>query len=116
MLTNRITIIGNIASQLETRGKTVRFRVAVDRRRRNEAGTWEKTGTDFITCVAFNDTATKLAAEYKQGQLVKVTGALRIPTWTDEATQAKRSRAEVHVRGCKTFAFRKKASTAATAA
>jgi single-strand DNA-binding protein len=87
MSTTLITITGNLTDDAEVRtttGKaTARLRVAVNRRRRDAAGTWTEQ-TDFHTVVVWG-TLAEAAADLRKGSAVIVHGRLAQRDWTTTA-------------------------------
>lgn len=85
---NNVTIIGRITKDLEVRTtnnqKSVcEFTLAV-----NRTGS---EGTDFITCIVWNKPAENLAKYQGKGNLIAVTGQLRVETYkgNDDKTRYK---------------------------
>ena len=93
---NRVVLIGRLTADPELRytpsGVPVaNFRIAVDRTFKNAAGERE---TDFISIVAWRQSAEFAANYLGKGRLVAVDGRLQIRQWTTNDGQ-KRSTAEV---------------------
>jgi single-strand DNA-binding protein len=92
MSTTLITITGNLTDDAEVRttttGKaTARLRVAVNRRRRDAAGTWTEQA-DFHTVVVWG-TLAEAAADLRKGSAVIVHGRLAQRDWTTTAGEKK---------------------------
>lgn len=82
---NNITLIGRIVRDPENRkttsGKSVTsFTLAVER----DARTNGEKVTDFIDCVAWNNTADFVAKYFTKGRMAVVRGRLQIRTWKDQ--------------------------------
>lgn len=95
---NQVVIVGRMAAQPELRqtatGKMVtRFRVAVNRDRRNANGERE---CDFFTCVAWEKTAEFVCAHFPKGAQLALTGRLQSRDFQDK-TGAKRQAVEINV-------------------
>lgn len=92
---NTITIMGRMTRDPEMRktqnDKSVTsFTLAVDRDFSNGG---EKQ-TDFIDCVAWNNTATFVSKYFSKGSMAVVSGSLQLRDWTDKEGN-KRRNAEV---------------------
>lgn len=85
-----VTIIGNLTRDPELRftnsGRPVAsFAVAINKRKRTEAGTWEDAGADFFNVTAWGDLGTHLSESLEKGQRVIVAGRLVQRSWeTDQ--------------------------------
>lgn len=89
---NKITLCGRLGADVELRytqsGKAVAtFNIAVERDGRG-------TGTDWITIVAWNETAKFAETYFHRGDPILVTGRLQMRSWEDK-TGGKRVSAEV---------------------
>ena len=83
---NKIILMGRLTRDPELRrtqsGTAVAsFTIAVDRDYSAASGEKE---TDFIDCVAWNDTADLVAKYFAQGRMAVVRGRLQIRTWQDK--------------------------------
>lgn len=72
------------------------FSLAVSERYTTEAGE-KREETHWINCVAWGRTAELLGEYCKKGSSVFVHGRLKVETWTDTATDKKRSKMVVNV-------------------
>ncbi len=82
---NRVILMGRLTADPELRqtpqGTTVtRFTIAVDRRFRKEGG----QQADFITCVAWRQTAEFICRFFGKGRMIAVEGQLQSRTWDDK--------------------------------
>lgn len=90
MTPSTVTIIGNLTRDPELRftqsGRPVSsFSVAVNKRKRNEAGEWEDAGADFFNVTAWGSLGENLANSLEKGTRVIVTGRLVQRQWeTDQ--------------------------------
>ncbi|WIK64865.1 single-stranded DNA-binding protein [Gleimia hominis] len=66
-----------------------RFRLAVTRRGRDEAGTWHDMDTTWYSVKMWNQLAQNAAHSVKKGDPIITTGRLSINEWEDEASQKK---------------------------
>lgn len=91
-MANHITITGNICNDLEikTSGETkiLNFTVAVRRKYKDKEGNYE---SDFIRCVAFNNTANFIANYFKKGSPILVEGSLQTTTYETESGEKRNS-------------------------
>lgn len=83
---NSVQIIGRVTADPELRQtqsgiSTCRFTVAVDRRFKNENGEYD---TDFITCVAWRQTAEFVSRYFSKGSIIAVSGSLRTRKYQDK--------------------------------
>jgi single-strand DNA-binding protein len=84
----RATIVGNLTRDPELRFSAkgtpwATASVAVNHRRRDEAGTWVDEEPEFYSLVAFGETAEHVADSLRKGDRVIVVGRLEDETWTD---------------------------------
>ncbi len=82
---NRVILMGRLTADPELRqtpqGTSVtRFTIAVDRRFRREGG----QQADFITCVAWRQTAEFVCRFFGKGRMIAVEGQLQSRTWDDK--------------------------------
>ena len=101
MADNTITIVGNMTDDPELRftpsGRPVaNFTVAVNRRWKNQEGSWEDKLDGFFRCSAWADMAENIAESLHKGDRVVVTGRLQQRSWETE-DGGKRSTIEVQV-------------------
>jgi len=96
---NKVILIGRLVADPEERmtpsgSRIVRFRIAVDRRRRQAAS--DNGDTDFFSVFSFNKNIVNFVSTYlTKGRLVLVEGELRSNRWTDRAGQ-KRTTYEIY--------------------
>ena len=79
---NRVILMGRLTADPELRqtpqGTAVtRFTIAVDRRFRKEGG----QQADFITCVAWRQTAEFICRFFQKGRMIAVEGQLQSRSW-----------------------------------
>lgn len=82
---NRVILMGRLTADPELRqtpqGTAVtRFTIAVDRRFRREGG----QTADFITCVAWRQTAEFICRFFQKGRMIAVEGQLQSRSWDDK--------------------------------
>ena len=82
---NKIILMGRITAQPELKqsasgASVTSFNLAVDRRYRKEG---EERQTDFITIVAWRQTAEFICKHFDKGQAILVCGELQTRSWTD---------------------------------
>lgn len=93
------TIVGNLTRDPDLKFTNsglamATFGVAVNRRKRDEAGNWVDDDASFFDVVAWRDIAEHVAESLQKGDRVVVTGTLRQRTWeADDGT--KRSKVEL---------------------
>lgn len=89
---NRIAITGNICHDLEikTSGETkiLNFTVAVRRRFKDKEGNYP---SDFIRCVAFNNTASFISTYFKKGSSILIEGNLQSNSYETESGEKRTS-------------------------
>ena len=98
---NTVTLVGNITDDPELRftpsGRPVaNFTVAVNRRFKNQEGTWEDKLDGFFRCNCWAEMAENVAESLQKGARVVVTGRLQQRSWETEEG-AKRSAFEIQV-------------------
>lgn len=96
---NRVILMGRITHDLEVRQtpsgvSVLSFRVAVDRNFSDQNG---QRQTDFIDCVAWRQHADFINRYFGKGRMIAIEGNLRVSTFDDKNTGAKRSKMEVYV-------------------
>lgn len=97
---NTVTLVGNITDDPELRftpsGQPVaNFTVAVNRRTRNQDGTWDDKLDGFFRCSCWRDLAENVAESLHKGTRVVVVGRLQQRSWDTE--EGKRSAFEIQV-------------------
>jgi single-strand DNA-binding protein len=98
---NTVTLVGNVTDDPELRftpsGLPVaNFTVAVNRRLRNQDGTWDDKLEGFFRCSCWRDMAENVAESITKGQRIMVVGRLQESRWEDQEG-GKRSRIEIQV-------------------
>lgn len=83
---NKVILTGRLTADPELRQTTsgiatCRFTVAVNRKFKNDAGEYE---ADFISCVAWRQTAEFICRYFKKGQMIAIEGNLRTDSYTDK--------------------------------
>jgi single-strand DNA-binding protein len=97
MYVNRIFLAGNLTCDPTYRevgadNGVTKFSIAM-----NKPLKGREHGTTFVDCEAWQKTATLVHQYFKKGDPIFLEGELRMDTWTDKATGAKRSRLIVTV-------------------
>lgn len=101
---NKVILLGNLTRDVELKysasGKPVaHFGIATNRKWTNRETKEVQEETCFVDLTAFGRIA-EIAAQYLQkGSLVFIEGRLSFYSWTDEASQQKRSKLSVTVEG-----------------
>lgn len=85
-MSDRITVVGNIATTPERRrtasGVTViSFRLATNHRRRDANGQWVDSATNWYTVSGYRGLAEHALSSFVKGERVIVTGSLRVRDW-----------------------------------
>ena len=98
MALNHCEIMGRITKELELKqtpsGKSViSFTVAVDRGYKNANN---ENITDFINCVAWNNTADFICKYFGKGRMICLEGSIQTRSYTD-ANEQKRTVTEINV-------------------
>ena len=83
---NSVVLMGRITQDIELRSTTsgtsvIQFMVAVDR---NFSKKGEEKQTDFISCVAWKQTAEFISKHFGKGRMIAVTGRLQSRTFDDK--------------------------------
>jgi single-strand DNA-binding protein len=83
---NQIIIVGNLTDDPELRytpngAAVAKFRVAVNRRYKDEAGNWKDGDTSFFTVNAWRTLAENVAESLTRGTRVLVAGRLQMRSW-----------------------------------
>jgi single-strand DNA-binding protein len=103
---NKVMLIGNLTRDPETRaftngGKVAKFGLAVNERRKNQEGVWEKKPL-FLDCEAFNrgdrgTLADRVEQYLRKGSFVFIEGRLQMDEWDDKTTGQKRTKLKIVV-------------------
>jgi single-strand DNA-binding protein len=98
---NTVTLVGNITDDPELRftpsgAAVANFTVAVNRRFRNQEGSWEDKLDGFFRCNCWREMAENVAESLQKGSRVVVTGRLQQRSWDDQDGN-RRSAFEVQV-------------------
>ncbi len=99
MSLNRVTIIGNLGRDPESRTtasgmQTANFSVAVNSRKKGANGEWEDQ-TEWFKVVCFDRLAERATQYLGKGRQVYVEGRLQTRTWNDKNTGEKKSAVEI---------------------
>jgi single-strand DNA-binding protein len=83
---NQIIIVGNLTDDPELRytpngAAVVKFRVAVNRRYKDEAGNWKDGETSYFTVNAWRSLAENVAESLTRGTRVVLAGRLQMRQW-----------------------------------
>lgn len=83
---NKVILIGRLTADPELRHTqsgvaSCRFNVAVNRRFKNDKGEYE---ADFISCVAWKQTAEFVSRYFNKGKMIAIEGCLRSGKYTDK--------------------------------
>jgi single-strand DNA-binding protein len=83
---NQIIIVGNLTDDPELRytpngAAVVKFRVAVNRRFKDEAGNWKDGETSYFTVNGWRSLAENVAESLTRGARVVVAGRLQMRSW-----------------------------------
>jgi len=83
---NQVIIVGNLTDDPELRytpngAAVVKFRVAVNRRFKDEAGNWKDGDTSYFTVNAWRTLAENVAESLTRGTRVVVAGRLQMRSW-----------------------------------
>jgi single-strand DNA-binding protein len=86
---NQIIIVGNLTDDPELRytpngAAVVKFRVAVNRRYKDEAGNWKDGDTSYFTVNAWRSLAENVAESLTRGTRVVVAGRLQMRSWENQ--------------------------------
>lgn len=98
---NVVTLVGNITDDPELRftpsgAPVANFTIAVNRRFRNQDGTWDDKLDGFFRCNCWRDMAENVAESLQKGSRVVVVGRLQQRSWEDQDGN-KRSTFEIQV-------------------
>lgn len=93
---NKVIISGNLVRDAEQHGNLASFTVAVNSRRRDDAGDWVDS-PNFIDCKILGERAGKLVGYLTKGKKVAIEGLLDTDIWETKDGQ-KRSKLTVIVR------------------
>lgn len=83
---NRVILMGRITQNLEVRQtpngvSALTFNIAVDRNFKNQSGEYD---ADFITCVAWRNTAEFIGRYFGKGRMIALEGQLRSRVYEDK--------------------------------
>lgn len=83
---NKVVLIGRLTADPELRQtqsgiSSCRFTVAVNRKFKNDKGDYD---ADFITCVAWRQTAEFISKYFSKGKMIALEGTLRTGSYTDK--------------------------------
>ena len=111
MSINKVFLTGNLTREPESKAtqagtSVLSFGIAVNERRRNQAGEWEDV-PNFFDCTLFGKRAESLANILAKGMKVSVEGRLRWAQW--EKDGQKRSKVDVIVDEIEFMSARKQA-------
>jgi len=86
---NKVIIIGRLTADPELRTSqngtaSCRFNVAVNRKFKNQNGEYD---SDFISCVAFKQTAEFVSRYFSKGKMIALEGTLRTGSYKDRNHQ-----------------------------
>jgi len=86
---NKVIIIGRLTADPELRTSqngtaSCRFNVAVNRKFKNQKGEYD---SDFISCVAFKQTAEFVSRYFSKGKMIALEGTLRTGSYKDRNHQ-----------------------------
>lgn len=75
---NKVILLGRLVKDVEVKGteksSVAKFNIAVNRQFKKEG---EERQADFISCVAFGQTATHIAKYFAKGSMIAVTGRIQ---------------------------------------
>ena len=99
MAMGQVTIVGNLTDDPELRytpngAAVAKFRVAVNRRYKDQSGEWKDGDTSYFTVNAWRTLAENVAESLTQGNRVVVVGRLRTNSWETPEGE-KRSKIEI---------------------
>ena len=83
---NKVVLIGRLTADADLRQTqsgiaSCRFTVAVNRKFKNDKGEYD---ADFITCVAWRQTAEFISKYFSKGKMIALEGTLRTGSYTDK--------------------------------
>lgn len=83
---NKVVLIGRLTADVDLRQTqsgiaSCRFTVAVNRKFKNDKGDYD---ADFITCVAWRQTAEFISKYFSKGKMIALEGTLRTGSYTDK--------------------------------
>lgn len=96
-MSNPITVVGTVTKDPELKfinsGKAViRFSVVTSKKKKNENGTWEDSGTTYWDVTAWDVLAENAADSLGKGTQVVVLGTIENQEWLDKSTNEKKSK------------------------
>ncbi|MGL5021358.1 MAG: single-stranded DNA-binding protein [Mycoplasmatales bacterium] len=88
-MVNNVVLIGRITRDLEVKSSTTgveicNFSIAVNRNFKNSSGEYD---ADFISCVAFRQTAKFMGQYLQKGNLISVTGRIQTRSYDNDQGQ-----------------------------
>ena len=91
---NKVVLVGRLTAdpelkQTQSGVQVCTFTIAVNRRYqpKNADGSPAQQQADFISCVAWRQTAEFLCRYFRRGSSVCITGAIQTRSWTDQSNQ-----------------------------
>lgn len=92
---NQLIIVGNLTDDPELRytpngAAVAKFRVAVNRRYKDEAGNWKDGDTSYFTVNAWRTLAENIAESLTRGTRVVVAGRLQMRSWETQEGEKRR--------------------------
>jgi single-strand DNA-binding protein len=92
---NKVVLAGRLTAEPELKQtpsgvSVVRVNLAINRRRRG-ADQNDQQQTDFITVVAWRQTAEFISKYFRKGSAICVTGSIQTSSWTDQQGQKRYS-------------------------
>ena len=96
-MSNPITVVGTVTKDPELKfinsGKAViRFSVVTSKKKKNDDGSWEDTGTTYWDITAWDVLAENAADALGKGTPVVVLGTIENQEWLDKSTNEKKSK------------------------
>ena len=96
-MSNPITVVGTVTKDPELKfinsGKAViRFSVVTSKKKKNDDGSWEDTGTTYWEITAWDVLAENAADVLMKGTQVVVLGTIENQEWLDKSTNEKKSK------------------------
>ena len=96
-MSNPITVVGTVTKDPELKfinsGKAViRFSVVTSKKKKNDDGSWEDSGTTYWDVTAWDVLAENSADALQKGTQVVVLGTIENQEWLDKTTNEKKSK------------------------
>ena len=93
---NKVVLAGRLTAEPELKQtntglSVVSVNLAINRRRSRASEQNEQQQTDFITIVAWRQTAEFISKYFRKGSAICVTGSIQTRTWTDQQGQKRYS-------------------------